>query len=287
MSWGSSILVGYDATPDGERALRWAATEAKLRRLPLSVCHAWRWPYPVSYIDNDGAAIVRRMGQNLLDQGVLRVRDFAPTVTVQAHLADGPADAALLHLAGEAEMIVVGAHDREDMALGSTALRLPARAERPVVVVRPGGGDGEHRRVVAGFDGSSGSDAALAFAFEEAAVRGWTLRVVYGCWEPSAASEDELNLFADRERLRQVRGAELEQAVASWSTKYPQVDVQTALTVTPPREAMFEAAETADLVVVGRRGAGSIGRLRVGATTTAMLMQAPCAVVVVPPAAEI
>ncbi|WP_084336791.1 universal stress protein [Actinomadura oligospora] len=283
MSWGSSILVGYDATPDGERALRWAAAEAKLRRLALNVCHAWRWPYSVKYIDNEGAAIVRRMGQNLLDQGVLRVRDVAPAVPVKGYLADGPADAALIHLSGEAEMIVVGGHDPAEMALGSTSMRLPARAPRPVVVVRPGGG-GEHRRVVAGFDGSSGSDAALAFAYEEAAVRGWTLRVVYGCWEPSAASADELSLFADRERLRQVRGAELEQSVASWSTKYPQVDVQTALTVTSPREALFEAAETADLLVVGRRGAGGIDRLRVGSTTGAMLVQAPCAVVVVPPA---
>ncbi|MEV5572050.1 universal stress protein [Spirillospora sp. NPDC052269] len=286
MSWGSSILVGYDATPGGERALRWAAAEAKLRRLPLSVCHAWRWPYPISYVDVDGAAIVRRMGQHLLDQGIIRVKDFAPTVTVKGHLADGPADAALIHLSGEAEMIVVGAHDPSEMGLGSTSMRLPARAERPVVVVRPGGG-GEHRRVVAGFDGSSGSDAALAFAFEEAAVRGCTLRVVYGCWEPSAAPAGELSLFADRERLRHVRGAELEQAVASWSTRYPQVDVQTALTMTPPREALFEAAETADLLVVGRRGAGGIDRLHVGATTSAMLTQAPCAVVVVPPAAEL
>ncbi|MFC4907087.1 universal stress protein [Actinomadura gamaensis] len=283
MSWGSHILVGYDGTTDGERALRWAATEAKIRKLPLSVCHAWRWPYPIAYIDHEGAVIVRKMGRHVLDHGVARAREIAPTVTVKGHLADGPADSALLHLAESAEMIVVGAHERTEMPLGSTALRLPARADRPVVVVRPD--HHGHRSVVAGFDGSAGAEAALAFAFEEAAVRRWSLHVVSGCWEPNAAAPEDLGLYADEQRLRRVRGARLEQSVAPWCTKYPQVETRTSLLVTSPREALLEAARTADLIVVGRRGAGGRDGLRVGATTSAMLQQSPCAVAVVPPRA--
>lgn len=295
MSWGSCILVGYDGTPGGEHALHWAAIEAKARRLPLNVCHAWRWPYPIKYIDHGGAEIVRRMGQRVLDAGVARVREIAPEVDVRGHLADGPADAALLHLAGTAEMIVVGAHahaegpegageagERAEAGyLGSTSLRLAARVVRPVVVVRPD--HAGNRRIVAGFDGSPAADGVLAFAFEEAAVRGWRLRVVYGCWEPGAAEPGDLALYADENRLRSERGALLEQSVAPWATKYPQVEVQTSLLLTPPREALFEAARSADLVAVGRRGGGGFDGLRVGATTEAVLQQSPCTVAVVPP----
>jgi nucleotide-binding universal stress UspA family protein len=38
---GSYVLVGFDGSAPSERALRWAAEEARLRRLPLTVCHAW------------------------------------------------------------------------------------------------------------------------------------------------------------------------------------------------------------------------------------------------------
>ncbi|XRQ09828.1 universal stress protein [Actinomadura welshii] len=38
----SHVVVGYDGTGESERALRWAVTEARLRRLPLTVVHVWR-----------------------------------------------------------------------------------------------------------------------------------------------------------------------------------------------------------------------------------------------------
>ncbi|WP_395110951.1 universal stress protein [Actinomadura sp. SCN-SB] len=279
MSWGSYVLVGYDGTKDAERALRWAAQEARLRHRPLTVCHAWRWPYPITYIDHEGAAIVKRMGRNLLDHGVALARGMAPGVTVRGKLMDGPAYAALTHQAESAEMIVVGSHEPGDLPVGSTAWRLPAHARRPVVVVRSAGT--RHGEVVVGVDGSAGADAALSFAFEEAALRGWRVRAVYGCWEPAAAAENDLALFGDEDKLRQVCGSRLERAVAPWRVKYPAVEARTSLVLEAPREALFAAAERADLVVAGNRGAGGLDRIRLGATSGALLQHAPCTVAIV------
>ncbi|MFF5262377.1 universal stress protein [Actinomadura viridis] len=279
MSWGSYVLVGYDGSKESERALRWAAQEARLRRLPLTVCHAWRWPYPVSHIDYEGVAIVKRMAGHLLDHGVMLAERMAPTVKVRGRLGDGPAYGALLHEAEGAELIVVGSHEREDLAVGSTSLQLPARARRPVAVVRASGA--RRGEVVAGVDGSPGGDAALAFAYEEAALRGWRLRAVYGCREPAAVGGD-LSVFEDLDRLRQLCGERLERSVAPWRVKYPYVETRTSLVVEPPREALFEAAREADLVVVGNRGAGGVAALHLGATSGALLQHAPCSVAVVP-----
>jgi len=280
MSHGSYVLAGYDGTHESEDALRWAVREARARRVPLMVCHAWRWPFPISYIDYEGVGLVKRMGGHLLDHGVDLARRMAPSVRVDKRLMDGPADAALMHLSEDAELIVIGSHEQDALPVGSTALQLPARADRPVVIVRRTAP--VHGEVVVGTDGSAGADVALAFGFEEAALRGWRLRAVYGCWEPGAAIEDDLSLFNDEDKVRRVCGARLERQVAPWRVKYPQVEAWTSLVLTPPREALFEAAEAADLVVVGNRGAGGLDPLRLGATSGAVLQHVPCTVAIVP-----
>jgi nucleotide-binding universal stress UspA family protein len=276
----SHVVAGYDGTSESERALHWAVEEARLRRLPLTVCHAWRWPYPMSFIDYEGLAIVRRMGEHMLDQGVALAHELAPNLKVHKRLDTGGPYDALVNQGPDAELIVIGSHPPEEMPVGSTALRVPARAGRPVVVVRSAAArDGQ---VVVGVDGSSGADAALAFAFEEAALRGWRLRAVYGCWEPGAAPDGDLSLFGDEDKLRRVCGAVLERAVAPWLVKYPTVQAVTSLVLKPPREALLEAADGATVTVLGARGAGDVEPLTLGATSDALLKHAPCTVAIVP-----
>jgi len=276
----SHVVVGYDGTSGSERALRWAVGEAGLRRLPLTVCHVWRWPYPISYIDHEGVAIVRRMGEHLLDHGVTLARELAPGLTVREQLKDGSVYPALVHEGHDADLIVVGSHDPDEMPVGSTVLRVPALADRPVVVVRSDAlRDG---LVVVGVDGSAGADAALAFGFQEAALRGWRLRAVYGCREPGAVPDGDLSLFGDEDKLRRVCGTVLERAVAPWLVKYPYVEATTSLVLKSPREALFEAAEDATLMIVGARGTGAVEWLTLGATSDTLLKHAPCTVTVVP-----
>ncbi|MEU9840778.1 universal stress protein [Actinomadura sp. NPDC048032] len=276
----SHVVVGYDGTSESDRALRWAVEEARLRRLPLTVCHAWQWPYPIHFSDREGVAIVRRMGEHMLDHGVALAHELAPGLKVRKRLDTGGPSLALLNQEPDADLLVVGSHPPEERSVGSTALRVAAQADHPVAVVRSASSpDG---LVVVGVDGSRGADAALAFGFEEAALRGWRLRAVYGCWDPGAAPDDDLSLFGDEDKLRHVCGTVLERAVAPWLVKYPLVQAATSLVLRSPREALLEAAESATLTVVGSRGAGAVKALTLGATSDALLKHAPCTITIVP-----
>ncbi|MCP9948046.1 universal stress protein [Actinomadura madurae] len=271
---GTHVLFGYDGTAENDAALRWAVEEARLRGLELILCHCWHWPYPEGHTDPHGEAVMKRAGQNLLEQGVQRAKELGAPGTVHTLLMRGPVPRALLQASGRADVVVIGAHERLDE--GATALELSARADRPVIVVRDGTGP---RRVVAGADGSAWCDAALGFAMGEAAMRDWDVHVVYGCWEPAAVDDYELSLFTDRELLEKTRAAELEEAVGPWRERYPKLDIEVSLLLERPAEALRSAARDAGLLVLGDRAAATGG---LGSTSSRMLRDARCAVAIVP-----
>lgn len=67
----------------------------------------------------------------------------------------------------------------DDVTVGSTAVQVPSRADRPVIVIRSGLPPALRHgmRIVVGIDGSSASEAALGFAFEVGEVRVDVLRL--------------------------------------------------------------------------------------------------------------
>ncbi|RSN72067.1 universal stress protein [Actinomadura sp. WAC 06369] len=275
-----NVLLGYDGFEGSDAALRWAVDEAALRGCDLVMCHGWYWPYPESHADPRVEGSVRRVGENILAEGVRRARALGAAGPVRTCLVRGSAAAGLQRESERAELVVVGTHDRRPLPVWSTALRLPALTRRPVLVARrararPG-------RIVAGFDGSAGAASALGFAFAEAALRGWPLRVVHACWEPGAAREAELPLFGDAERLVRARTDRVADAVAPWRSRHPGVEVELAVLPDPPREALPAAVGEADLLVVGARGTGRLDPRALGATSEAMIHRAPCTVAVVP-----
>ena len=283
MEQGPYVLAGYDGSDGAVRALRWAVEEARLRRRPLIVCHAWRWPYPEKPADEDVLRTVRLMGENVLERGVSRVHSQAPGLTVHSRLVTGAPTACLLNEAREAEVIVLGSHGSggfPGLAAGSAALQVPAHAPCPVVIVHPF--EIIRPRVVVGVDGSPSADAALGFGFEQAALRGWELQAVYGCWELPATADAYRSSRPDMEALKRTAGARLERAVSLWREKYPHVPAWTRLRLEEPRQALLSAAEQAGLLVVGDRGGGGLPGMRLGAVTEAMLRQASCPVAVVP-----
>ncbi|WP_030166362.1 universal stress protein [Spirillospora albida] len=275
------ILFGFDGTEENEPALRWAVEEARLRGLEVVMCHCWHWPYQAGHVDAAVEAIVRRAGENLLACGVRRAREMDARGTVHTRLRPEPIAEALVRESGDAELIVVGSHERERLQPGSTAVRLPALTRRPVVVVRRAAA--RNGLIVVGVDGSARADAALGFGIEEAELRGCALRVVWAAWEPQAVPEAELPMFGDRARLTRTRTAMLERVVAPWRDLHPKVDVDVSLVLDRPREVLLAAAEGADLLVVGDRGTGGLDPLPLGATSSAMLHHATCSVAIVPP----
>lgn len=281
---GSYVLAGYDGSPGSERALRWAAEAASARRLPLHICHTWHWPYTILPTGSEAMEMARETGRHVLDHGVAVARSTAPRVEVVARLAAGPASAILIDESENAVMAVVGAHGAggfEGLGAGSTAVQLAAYGACPVVAVR--GVPAADRPVVVGVDGSPASDAALAFAFEEAALRHRPLTAIFACWEPEAIASAEMGILSDPDQLRKMGATLLERTVCPWREKYPYVEAETRLLMRTPRHALLEAAADAGLVVVGDRGLGDVTALRLGAVSYALLAYASCSVAVVRP----
>ncbi len=250
---GRAVLVGFDASPAAERAVRWAAAEASLRGVPLLVCHAWTWPYPLTPRDEDALEIVRGMGALALDDGVRLARQTAPGLDVRPLLAKGTPPG---------------------------ALHVPAHADRPVVVV-PAHERRQSARIVVGVDGSPASEAAVRFALREARLRDAAVTLVCAWWDPAALPGPDRLPFTDPEGIKKQAKARFANAVEPHLADYPDVAVERRFVLERAQRVLADNARDAMLLVVGDRGIGSSPRTLLGAVTRTLLHEAPSPVAVV------
>jgi len=183
--------------------------------------------------------------------------------------------------AREAQLIVVG--DRgvgvASGALGSVAAALGIYAVCPVIVVRgEHGASVESRPIVVGVNGPS-SDAAVAFAFEAAATRGVALVAVHAWWE--LLIDATVSSMAGRQAIGAAERDLLDERLAGWCAKYPQVRVQRVVQRDLPEHALVERSRAAQLVVVGGCARGWVPGLVLGSVSQTLLHRACCPVAVV------
>jgi nucleotide-binding universal stress UspA family protein len=280
---GPAVLVGFDASPAAERAVRWAAAEASLRRVSLLVCHAWTWPYPLTPQDEEMLGIIQGRGALALDDGVRLARQIAPGLDVRPLLVRGTPPGAILDASSDAALIVIGARGAggfDRLPIGSTAVHVPAHADRPVVVV-PADDQRRSARIVVGVDGSPASEAALRFALQEARLRNATVTLVCAWWDPAALPGPERLPFTDPEGIKKQAKARFAAAVEPCLADYPDVAVERRFVMERAQRVLADNARDALLLVVGDRGIGSSPRTLLGAVTRAVLHEAPGPVVVV------
>ncbi|MFC9810505.1 universal stress protein [Streptomyces virginiae] len=280
---GRDIVVGIDPDRDWHLALAWAADEAQRRRLPLRLVLAVPPRHDTRHVDDtSGLTALRQAGSERIGQACDWVRDRHPEVAVTGELLGGFPAPVLGGAAREARMIVLGSRHlsrtAEFFSAGSLVVPVTAQAHCPVVVV----GDAEHvsrqpAYVVAGVDGSASATAALAFAFDEADLRGAALRVVCVWQRP-------LIMLDDEEVALRAQRALLSEATAGLSEKYPDVQVTHEVLTGHPVEELARAAEHALAVVVGRRGRGGYTGMRMGSVVHGLLHRAHCPVITVPTA---
>ncbi|GAB3979397.1 universal stress protein [Actinoallomurus acanthiterrae] len=279
------VLVGYDGSPGAEQALYWATEEARLRDLPLMICHAWHWPYPFRPFAKEILEQVESVGGTVLDAAVRRAREMAEGLEIHPLLGKGTSAAALLEAALDAELIVLGSRGHggfKDLHVGSTAMQVSAHSVRPVIVVRPTlppvRQDGV--RITVGVDGSPPSRAALDFAFTEAELRGGSVMAVCAWWDPSASPGPNRVPFTDAAAIRRDAAARFEEEVAPWTSRHPKVPVTTEFMTERPQRAVIDMAKGAVLLVLGDHGVGAVPGIRLGPVTHTALSTAPCAVAV-------
>ena len=137
-------------------------------------------------------------------------------------------------------------------------------------------------RIVVGIDASDPSLDALRWAIAEAGLRGAELELVHAFPRPELVgmtmvvtlpSDDELRAASEQvlaEALERVGGA-------------GDVPVTRRVGTGGPASVLVEAAEGADLLVVGARGLGGFKGLLLGSVTQQVIAHAPCPVVVITP----
>lgn len=290
------LIVGTDGSTSAARAALWAAEEANRRGASIHLIHAY-WnalagPNSAAWTDPaEGHATA------VLSQAESALRKAFPTLAVTTALLHQHPVAALAELAPDAEMIVLGAHGLSahsanmEFLLGSIASRAVSHLPGVVIIVRDGDLAPNHSgSVLVGVDGSPTSDAALGFAFEEAAL--WQVGLTaIRVWDDSAyrASPWSHGMIATDEHIEAEERVLLDQQLSSWRLKFPDVFVTPTVLHGRPATAILDRVSSNDqlrspsMIVVGSRGhSGLAGRLA-GSTSNSLITQASCPVAVVHP----
>ena len=135
------IVVGVDGSPSSVHALEWAISQAELAGDVIDAVYAWHFPneygMPVGDLPDFGA-----LGAEILDKAIAQARNIAPApVEIRPHVVEGNPAQALLDLAKEADLLVVGSRGHGGFTgalLGSVSQHVVHHAPGPVVVVRGG-----------------------------------------------------------------------------------------------------------------------------------------------------
>jgi nucleotide-binding universal stress UspA family protein len=285
------ILTGVDDQPAGRDAAALASALAAAQDADLLLVGVYPDPLLPFPLRLRGDAHLGQAAEQLL----LDVRrDCAPngrTCTV----ADISPARALRHLAERehAGLLVLGSSRRAvggEVRGGHVARQVLHGAPCPVAIAARGRAQQPSplRRIVAGIDGSPESDAALALAAALASASHAELEIV-------AVADDALPTM-----ITPVGGPvvlmQWEEVVAQQRTHAERLvhdakvavgDVMGLVRVGNPAVELAEAAEGADLLVLGSRHWGRFGRIYVGSVGEELLRSAPCSLLFVPRPAEV
>lgn len=268
------VVVGVDGSGDADVAVRWAAYEAAMRNVRLTLVQAIAMPSP-GWTNAELRELYETDADAILDDAVTTINDFmkadAPTNVRRQVFFARPA-AALVDMSKDADMVVVGARGLgalRRLLLGSVSNALIHHSHCPVAVLDRDASlsaQAEHAPVLLGFDGSAGSEVAAEIAFEEASMRGVELVVLH------AASDTDMSQIRNTnysEGLADV-GDMLTERLADYQQRYPGVHVQRAVMDDRPATHLLNLSATAQLVVVGSHGRGGFAGMALGSVSSAV-----------------
>ncbi|MGO8964840.1 universal stress protein [Mycobacterium sp.] len=284
----SGILVGVDGSPAAKYAVDWAAREAAMRNVRLTIVHAVRpigIPQPPLASSVAFARWQVEQGQAFLDKAVeiaqSTTQDGGPT-QIESELLFAPVVPTLVDLSKEAQMVVVGSRGRGPFArslLGSVSSSLIRHAHCPVAVIHDEDPLMPHPAeapVLVGIDGSPVSELATAIAFQEASLRGVELIAMH-VW-----SDVDVNDFPaiDWPAMKPAAEEILAERLAGWRERYPDVTVRRVVECDHPTYHLVKQSESAQLVVVGSHGRGGFAGMLLGSVSAALAHSARMPVIV-------
>jgi len=245
----SNIFVGVDGSSASKVAVRWAARDAWMRNVALTVVHVlpapaetWpRIPPPVGL-----AQWQERQGNRIIADAIkIAQQSIDGRSHINSELLVGATVATLIDLSKEAEMIVVGCRGRgalQQRLLGSVSAGLVHHAYCPVAVIHNGDPSMPHpakASVLVGIDGSPASELATGIAFDQASRRGVEL-VALHAWSDTGVYEFP---GTDWSTFKSLEDQLLAERLAGWQERYPDVTVRLVVVSDRPAWALVEQSE--------------------------------------------
>ncbi len=290
------ILVGVDGSAAALGAVRWAAHDAALRDVPLTLVHVVNPPVPgLSQVP--APAGVRQWHEKRAREVIepaIKVAEESTgergPVQIDSKVLYSATVATLVGLSKEAEMVVVGYRGHGGVLvrnfLGSVSSGLVYHAHCPVAVIHddePLVTDVARAPVLVGIDGSPASEAATAIAFEEASRRGVGVIALHAWTDLRVSDFKELfpNVNWDAELSEEE--ATLAERLAGWQERYPDVEIRRKIEIGEPAGAagpLIEASKRAQLLVVGSHGRGGFAGMLLGSVGAAVVNRARIPVIV-------
>jgi nucleotide-binding universal stress UspA family protein len=282
------IVVGVDGSPASDIATEWAARDAALRHLPLTVVHILSPVEIGPWVDIPISAEFweerDQRAQQIVADAMRVVTDAtsgAPDLPVSHRVVSGAAVPTLVDMSKDADMLVVGCRGLtglKGLLLGSVSAGLVHHAHCPVAVIHDEEPITEYLArapVAVAIDGSPASEQATAIAFDEASRRGVELVAIH-TWMNSA----DFNLDVAREGVAAQADEELAQRLAGWCERYPDVVVRRVVGQDNPAHRLLAESERVQLLVVGSHGRGGFGGLLLGSVSSAVAQAARIPVIV-------
>lgn len=295
------IVVAVDGSSPSKAAVAWAARDAALRNIPLTVVHV------TGPLDIDGAALMvdasapalgpipedySRWRQEQAEKIIEDARKIA-TDTVSGTgppelrtetLDDSPVPA-LVRLSKEAEMLVAGCRGQgavDRALLGSVSSGLVHHAHCPVAIIHNEESASTDAPVLVGVDGSPTSERATELAFDEASRRGVELLALHAWTDMTVLGFPSINWSpAETENIKSSEKEVLAERLAGFQERYPDVPVRRVVVADRPAYQLLKHAESAQLVVVGSHGRGGFAGMLLGSVASAVVNAATVPVIVV------
>ncbi|MFA7497225.1 MAG: universal stress protein [Leucobacter sp.] len=274
-------IIGIDGSEHSKKALAWGLARAAERRADVELLHV----ADDSFLSESVAFLSE--AQKAAEQMLSAESEYAKTLGYEGQITGravvGHPIAEVEEASKQADLIVLGAHSGSRFAgsfFGTRAVKIAAVAHCPVAVVPAEYEAQPDTAVVVGVDGSEASRTAIAYAAEEASMRGVPLTAVYA-WMPPLTPGLE---YLWSEELVSSQRAAAEEAIAigtaGLAERYPDLEIKREIVQAPPVSALVQAAEGAALLVVGSRGRGGFSRLLLGSVSHGVLQSLPCPVIV-------
>jgi nucleotide-binding universal stress UspA family protein len=278
------VVVATSGSATSQDAIVYAARTAATRGLELELVHVVPATFPVGPYAGAPDVAVRRAGREVLAQGEELARRTAPHVPISTALLLGSRPDAIVHHADGADVLVVGAPPHElveRLWTGSTVTGTAARASCPVVIVPAGEQRPPTHQVLVGLSTTRHAGQLLATAFAVARQNQASLRFVHA-WHQASPYDDAIAERIPTPTWESEEAHAIEDRLLDLRLAYPDVQVTVDVLHGQAAYVLVTESKTADLLMISRPLHGGFVH-HLGATARAVIREAECPVLVVPP----